>query len=90
MWMPGSDDAGSLSLRVGVALVGLDPEALWVDCCAASGETLAFESVVAAVLDSGQTDNRVWNIVADAIDVRVMKLGFAPLFTPKPVLDLEP
>jgi len=84
----GSGAAPDLTLRTGAALVGLDAEALWVDCCAVAKENLPFESVVAAVLGSGHTDNRIWNIVADAIDVRVMAQGFAPLFSSRPVIDL--
>ena len=88
MWTPGNDDASVLSLRAGAALVGIDPEALWVDCCTASGESLAFGSIVAAVLDSAPTNNRIWNIVANAIDLRVIAQGLSPLFSPRPVIDL--
>ena len=88
MWTRNNEDGPSLSLRAGVALVGIDPEALWVDCCAASGEYLAFGDIVAAALGSGPTNNRIWNIVADAIDVRVMAQGLAPLFSSRPVIDL--
>ena len=88
MWMRGKGYPPDVTLRTGVALVGLDPEALWVECCAAAKEQLPFETVVAAVFDSHSADVRIWNIVADAIDVRVMALGFAPLFSSKPVIDL--
>jgi hypothetical protein len=88
MWMRSTGGGPDLTLRTGVALVGLDAEALWVDCCAAAKEHLPFESVVAAVLGSGRPDNRIWNIVADAIDVRVMAQGFAPLYSSRPVIDL--
>lgn len=88
MWMRGKGHAPDLSLRAAVALVGLDPEALWVDCCAAAKEDLTFDSVIAAVFESERTDNRIWNIVADAIDVRVMAQGIAPLFSSRPIVDL--
>jgi len=89
MWMRGSSGAApDLTLRTGAALVGVDPEALWVDCCAAANEDLPYDSVTAAVLGTGHTDNRIWNIVANAIDVRVMAQGFSPLFSSRPVIDL--
>ena len=55
MWMRGSSGAApDLTLRTGAALVGVDPEALWVDCCAAANEDLPYDSVTAAVLGTGQ------------------------------------
>jgi hypothetical protein len=87
MWTRGNGDS-VLSLRTGVALAGIDPEDLWADCCTASRENIPFESIIAAVLDPGRADNRIWNIVADAIDVRLMAQGFSPLFSPRPVIDL--
>ena len=51
-------------------------------------QQLAFGSIVAAVLDSAPTNNRIWNIVANAIDIRVMAQGLSPLFSPRPVTDL--
>jgi hypothetical protein len=89
MWTRWNGGDSVLTLRTGAALAGIDAEALWVDCCAAAGEYLPFQSVVNAVLGSGHSDNRMWNLVADAIDVRLMGQGLAPLFSPRPVIDLD-
>lgn len=83
MPIPHSDTAG-LSLRAAVALAGVDEHQLWWDCLVLDGKDTISRSQIVETVYGARVPRSVFNLVATAVNERLLDLGLAPLITLKP------
>jgi hypothetical protein len=78
-------DSTRLSLRAAVALAGVGAHQLWWDCLLLCGnDTVSPNQVIDAVYGA-PTPRSTFNLIATAVNDRLLDLGLAPLVTLKPL-----
>lgn len=81
--MPPQDaDTTNLSLRVAVALAGVEAEQLWMDCLAIGGAERISPAEVIEAVHGAPCRPAVVTTVGIAVNERLLDVGLAPLIDP--------